>query len=39
MKCPVCGAAELVPDTRDLPYPYTFLLGEGSRRRRTKKMK
>lgn len=22
MKCPVCGAAELVPDTRDLPYDY-----------------
>ena len=22
MKCPVCGAAELVADTRDLPYTY-----------------
>ena len=22
MKCPVCGAAELVRDTRDLPYTY-----------------
>ena len=22
MKCPVCGAAELVHDTRDLPYIY-----------------
>ena len=22
MKCPVCGAAELVHDTRDLPYSY-----------------
>ena len=22
MKCPACGAAELVPDTRDLPYAY-----------------
>jgi HTH-type transcriptional regulator/antitoxin MqsA len=22
MKCPVCGAAELIPDTRDLPYIY-----------------
>lgn len=22
MKCPVCGAAELVHDTRDLPYAY-----------------
>ena len=22
MKCPDCGAAELVPDTRDLPYAY-----------------
>jgi len=22
MKCPVCGAAELVPDTRDMPYTY-----------------
>jgi len=22
MKCPVCGAAELVQDTRDLPYTY-----------------
>ena len=22
MKCPACGAAELVPDTRDLPYVY-----------------
>ncbi|KQP17645.1 type II toxin-antitoxin system MqsA family antitoxin [Pseudorhodoferax sp. Leaf267] len=22
MKCPVCGAAELVGDTRDLPYSY-----------------
>lgn len=22
MKCPVCGAAELMPDTRDLPYTY-----------------
>ncbi len=22
MKCPVCGAAELIPDTRDLPYTY-----------------
>lgn len=22
MKCPVCGAAELVLDTRDLPYTY-----------------
>lgn len=22
MKCPVCGAAELVRDTRDLPYVY-----------------
>ena len=22
MKCPVCGAAELVPDTRDRPYTY-----------------
>lgn len=22
MKCPVCGAASLVPDTRDLPYTY-----------------
>ena len=23
MKCPVCGAAELVHDIRDLPYTYT----------------
>ena len=22
MKCPVCGAAELVRDTRDVPYTY-----------------
>lgn len=22
MKCPACGAAELVHDTRDLPYTY-----------------
>ena len=22
MKCPVCGAARLVRDTRDLPYTY-----------------
>jgi HTH-type transcriptional regulator/antitoxin MqsA len=22
MKCPVCGAAELVPDTRDVTYSY-----------------
>lgn len=22
MKCPVCGAAELIKDTRDLPYTY-----------------
>jgi HTH-type transcriptional regulator/antitoxin MqsA len=22
MKCPVCGGAELIPDTRDLPYTY-----------------
>lgn len=22
MKCPTCGAAELVRDTRDLPYTY-----------------
>ena len=22
MKCPVCGGAELIPDTRDLPYIY-----------------
>lgn len=22
MKCPVCGAAELVHNTRDLPYTY-----------------
>ena len=22
MKCPVCGAAELVHDTRDVPYTY-----------------
>ncbi len=22
MKCPVCGAAELIPDTRDLSYTY-----------------
>lgn len=22
MKCPVCGAAELIPDTRDIPYTY-----------------
>lgn len=22
MKCPVCGTAELVRDTRDLPYTY-----------------
>jgi HTH-type transcriptional regulator/antitoxin MqsA len=22
MKCPVCGAAELIADTRDLPYTY-----------------
>ena len=22
MKCPVCGAAELINDTRDLPYTY-----------------
>jgi HTH-type transcriptional regulator/antitoxin MqsA len=22
MKCPVCGSAELVHDTRDLPYTY-----------------
>ena len=22
MKCPVCGAAELIQDTRDLPYTY-----------------
>jgi HTH-type transcriptional regulator / antitoxin MqsA len=24
MKCPVCGAAELLRDTRDLPYTYKF---------------
>ena len=23
MKCPVCGAAELIHDTRDMPYTYT----------------
>lgn len=22
MKCPVCGAAKLIHDTRDLPYTY-----------------
>lgn len=22
MKCPICGAAELIHDTRDLPYTY-----------------
>jgi HTH-type transcriptional regulator/antitoxin MqsA len=22
MKCPCCGAAELIPDTRDVPYTY-----------------
>ncbi len=22
MKCPVCGAAELIQDTRDVPYTY-----------------
>lgn len=22
MKCPCCGAAELIPDTRDIPYSY-----------------
>lgn len=22
MRCPVCGAAELIPDTRDQPYSY-----------------
>jgi len=22
MKCPVCGAAELIRDTRDMPYTY-----------------
>ena len=22
MKCPICGAAELLRDTRDLPYTY-----------------
>jgi HTH-type transcriptional regulator/antitoxin MqsA len=22
MQCPICGEAELVPDTRDLPYSY-----------------
>ncbi|OZB62696.1 MAG: hypothetical protein B7X31_08160 [Thiomonas sp. 13-66-29] len=22
MKCPVCGGAELIQDTRDLPYTY-----------------
>ena len=22
MKCPVCGAAELIRDTRDLPYTF-----------------
>lgn len=22
MKCPVCGAAELIHDTRDVPYTY-----------------
>ena len=22
MKCPVCASADLVPDTRDLPYTY-----------------
>lgn len=22
MKCPVCGAAELIHDSRDLPYTY-----------------
>jgi HTH-type transcriptional regulator / antitoxin MqsA len=22
MKCPVCAAADLVPDSRDLPYTY-----------------
>ena len=22
MKCPACGAAELIRDTRDLPYTY-----------------
>jgi HTH-type transcriptional regulator/antitoxin MqsA len=31
MKCPVCGAAELIHDTRDLPYTYkgdmTAILG------------
>jgi len=28
MKCPVCGAAELIHDTRDLPYTYK---GESTR--------
>ena len=28
MKCPVCGAAELVHDTRDVPYTYK---GESTR--------
>ena len=30
MKCPICGAAELIHDTRDLPYTYkgeTTLIG------------
>ena len=30
MKCPVCGAAELIHDTRDLPYTYkgeTIVIG------------
>ena len=28
MKCPVCGAAELIHDTRDMPYTYK---GENTR--------
>lgn len=27
MKCPVCGAAELISDTRDLPYVYKGEVG------------
>jgi len=35
MKCPTCGAAELVQDTRDVPYTYkgettTFLAVSGN---------
>ena len=31
MKCPCCGAAELIHDTRDMPYIYK---GETTRFRR-----